>query len=60
MKKVILLSFFLLSFGFVKADNSEPNLIVTPCGTVHPVPAGASVDLILRLLDYWTKIDCKE
>lgn len=33
--------------------------LVTDCGTVHQIPHGLSDEAILRLLDYYTSIDCQ-
>ncbi|ERI89245.1 hypothetical protein HMPREF1981_00035 [Bacteroides pyogenes F0041] len=39
-------------------DEVTYQAIITDCGTVYQIPAGCSVDLACKLLDYYTKIDC--
>lgn len=71
MKRIILLSLmFALSFAMVHATEeaemtiaSDPELvqydiIITDCGTVHQVAPFQSNEALLRLLDYFTEMDC--
>jgi hypothetical protein len=57
MKKFFIALFLILfvgNFAFAKLAQ----FIITPCGTTHQIPDGASWDLTDRLYRYWSYVDC--